>query len=138
MSRDINGVEVPVHLIGDAAYPLKKWLMKGFTQHHRLTPEQSTFNYRLSSARMVVENAFGRLKGRWKCLAKRCDVDIHIMPDIVIACCILHNVCEINKDNYLADWNTDATELPEPNAEAVYVPPVGGAQLIREAIMPVL
>uniref|UniRef100_A0A1A8KU29 DDE Tnp4 domain-containing protein n=1 Tax=Nothobranchius kuhntae TaxID=321403 RepID=A0A1A8KU29_NOTKU len=97
MSRDISGVEVPVHLIGNAAYPLKKWLMKGFTQHHRLTPEQSTFNYHLSSARMVVENAFGRLKGRWKCLAKRCDVDIHIMPDIVIACCILHNVCEINR-----------------------------------------
>ncbi|CAM4635653.1 unnamed protein product [Leuciscus chuanchicus] len=61
-SMTVNDVEVPVHLIGDAAYPLKNWLMKGFTNHHALTPQQRHFNYRLSSARMVVENAFGRLK----------------------------------------------------------------------------
>ncbi|XP_067292726.1 putative nuclease HARBI1 [Pseudorasbora parva] len=51
-SRIVNGVEVPVHLIGDAAYPLKKWLMKGFTNHQALTPQQRLYNYRLSSARM--------------------------------------------------------------------------------------
>ncbi|CAM4299969.1 unnamed protein product [Leuciscus chuanchicus] len=65
-SMTVNDVEVPVHLIADVAYPLKNWLMKGFTNHHALTPQQRHFNYRLSSARMVVENAFGRLKGRWR------------------------------------------------------------------------
>lgn len=60
--------------------------MKGFIHHHRLTPEQNIFNYRLSSARMVVESAFGHLKGCWRCLAKCNDVDICIMSDITAYC----------------------------------------------------
>lgn len=106
-STVVDGVEVPIHLIGDAAYPLKKWLMKGFLNHQILTPDQSHFNFCLSSARMVVENSFGRLKGRWRCLLKRNDVDINIMSDIVVACCILHNICELRKERYLPEWNTD-------------------------------
>jgi hypothetical protein len=57
----------------------------------------------LSSAHVVVENGFGRLKGCWRCLMKRNDVDIHIMSDIVVACCILHNVCELNKEQILPE-----------------------------------
>ncbi|XP_026056804.1 putative nuclease HARBI1 [Carassius auratus] len=106
-SMVVNGVEVPIHLIGDAAYPLKKWLMKGFPNHQNLTLNQSHYNFCLSSARMVVENAFGRLKGRWRCLLKRNDVDINIVSDIVVACCILHNICELRKETYLHEWNTD-------------------------------
>ncbi|XP_036392705.1 protein ANTAGONIST OF LIKE HETEROCHROMATIN PROTEIN 1-like [Megalops cyprinoides] len=138
-SMTVDGVEVPIHLVGDAAYPLKKWLMKGFTHHH-LTPEQNTFNYHLSSARMVVENAFGRLKGRWRCLAKRNDVDISIMPDIVTACCILHNVCEINKETFLPEWDIDAaTDLPqEPDTEVFHAPQTGSTEQIREAMMSIL
>lgn len=35
---------------------------------------------------------------------KRNDVDIHIMSDIFVACCILHNVCELNKGQFLPEW----------------------------------
>ncbi|XP_030649741.1 NACHT, LRR and PYD domains-containing protein 12-like [Chanos chanos] len=139
-SRTVDDVEVPIHLIGDAAYPLKKWLMRGFAHHHRLTPKQNTFNNRLSSARSVVENAFGRLRGRWRCLAKRNDVDISRMPDIVAACCVLHNVCEMNKENFLPEWTIDAAaDLPrEPDAEVCDARETGSARRIREAMMSIL
>ena len=69
--------------------------MKAFPNNGKLTRQQKTFNYRLSKARVVVEHCYGRLKGRWRCLLKRQDVDVCDAPEIVAACCVLHNVCEI-------------------------------------------
>uniref|UniRef100_A0A8C1Q087 Zmp:0000000634 n=1 Tax=Cyprinus carpio TaxID=7962 RepID=A0A8C1Q087_CYPCA len=106
-------LRVTVHLIGDAAYPLKNWLMKGFTNHHALTPQQRLYNYRLSSPRMVVKNAFGQLKVRWRCLLKRNDVYTALMSDVVTACCVLHNICKMHKELFLA------SEHPAPQAQNV-------------------
>ena len=36
-----------------------------------LTAKQRYFNYRLSSARMVTEGAYGQLEGRWSVLLRR-------------------------------------------------------------------
>ena len=38
------------------------WLTKPFSDSSHLTPQQQCFNYRLSRAQIVVENAFGCLK----------------------------------------------------------------------------
>uniref|UniRef100_A0A8C3I5I3 DDE Tnp4 domain-containing protein n=1 Tax=Chrysemys picta bellii TaxID=8478 RepID=A0A8C3I5I3_CHRPI len=54
-------VEMPIVILGDPAYPLMPWLMKPYTG--ALDSEKELFNYWLSKCRMVVECAFGRLKG---------------------------------------------------------------------------
>ena len=62
---NINSVDVPLLLIGDSAYPLQSWLMKPFAHNNSLTSQQKTYNYRICKARIVVENAYRRLKARW-------------------------------------------------------------------------
>jgi len=96
----ISGCDVGHYLIGDPAYPMQRWLMKPFSDTGRLTPEQHTYNYRLSSARSVVEMAFGRLKGRWRCLLKRNDCELELTKIMTVTCCVLHNICEEHSDNF--------------------------------------
>ena len=57
-------VELSYYLVGDEIFPLKTWLMRPYPG--KLSEEQRIYNYRLSRARRVVENAFGILVARWR------------------------------------------------------------------------
>ncbi|KAF3851985.1 hypothetical protein F7725_005340 [Dissostichus mawsoni] len=61
--------------------------------------------------------AFGRLKGRWRCLMKRNDCRIDKIRTQVAACCVLHNLCESNGDEYREEWTAlPATQLDDAPA----------------------
>uniref|UniRef100_A0A3Q2XUA1 DDE Tnp4 domain-containing protein n=1 Tax=Hippocampus comes TaxID=109280 RepID=A0A3Q2XUA1_HIPCM len=115
--RDIGGVPVPLVLLGDAAYPLSTWLMKPFSDNGRLTQPQKDFNYKHSRARMVVENAFGRLKGRWRILLKTQDTHLENLNNIVAACCTLHNLCEKWGEYFDNEWMVASCENDKTTVE---------------------
>ena len=88
-------VEILILLVGDPAYPLLPWVMKLFSDTGQLTREQIQFNYRLSQARNVVENTFGRMKAQWRSLLKRNDCNLDLVQLQVPFCCTLNNICEV-------------------------------------------
>ena len=57
-TRRIAGTNIPLFIIGDSAYSLSFWLMKPYPESTS-DPARKTYNYRISCARIVVENAFG-------------------------------------------------------------------------------
>ena len=81
-TKIIEEIDVPLYLVGDSAYPLLTWLMKPFPHNSNLSQDQKNFNYHLSRARIVVENAFGLLKARWRRLLKRLDMDVNKIPAV--------------------------------------------------------
>lgn len=100
-----QNINIPLMLIGDPAYPMLPWLLKPYTGS--LTADEESFNCYLSSARISVENGFGRLKGRWRCLSKRMDISTKLVPKVVLACVILHNFCEKQKEPYYSRWERE-------------------------------
>lgn len=133
--RTISGVQVPLVILGDPAYPALSWLMKPYPENARSTPEEKGFNYRQSRARMPVKNAFGRLKGHWRCLLKRMDCHLCNVPNVVASRVVLHNMCEMFGDHCDNEWihRDEPSGMQVTNHGCNYTS-AGQASYIRNAI----
>ncbi|CAB5124125.1 unnamed protein product [Rhizophagus irregularis] len=116
------------NILGDGRYPNLSWLIVPYKDIGRgLIQKQTYFNRKHSQIRIKVEQAFGLLKGRWRCLLHSLEVSFEIIPHIITTCCILHNICEERRDflppeeqyhNTETDVNseTNVNETSEGNA----------------------
>lgn len=87
--------QIPHCIIADEAFPLRADLMRPYPRKkkngERLSEDKAIFNYRLTLARRVVENAFGILAQRFRLFNRRIQMNERNVITVVKACCVLHN-----------------------------------------------
>ncbi|KAJ8962429.1 hypothetical protein NQ314_005725 [Rhamnusium bicolor] len=87
-SREKN---IPYVFLGDGAFALHRNVMKPFPGNHDMGTNERTFNYRLSSSRVIVENTFGVLTSVFRVFKKPIEIDVSKVPMITLSCILLHN-----------------------------------------------
>lgn len=106
-----TNTKLPFVFVGDDAFQLSPNLMKPYSQTG-LTEEQRIFNYRLSRARRIVENAFGILVSRFRVLQGAIGLSPEKVETIVLTCCYLHNFLRKKKANeYISEGTVDSENL---------------------------
>uniref|UniRef100_A0A3B1IG47 Zgc:194221 n=1 Tax=Astyanax mexicanus TaxID=7994 RepID=A0A3B1IG47_ASTMX len=80
----------PHVFVGDEAFPLRRDLMRPFPGSN-LSSRQRIFNYRLSRARLIVENTFGILTSQWRMYRRVIGISPANVEACVKATCVLHN-----------------------------------------------
>ncbi|XP_067132867.1 putative nuclease HARBI1 [Centruroides vittatus] len=98
------------HMIGDCAYPLSKLLLTPYHDTGYLTRREKNYNKVLSSSRVVIEQAFGHLFGRFRKLRYLYIRKRAFVPKVITACCVLHNFCIMHNDQ-----STDVEIVSEEN-----------------------
>ena len=113
---------LPHCIVGDEAFPLRPDLIKPFPRGMRgnkLPEDQLVFNYRLSRARRISENAFGILVQRWRVFDRRMYLSDENAIKVIQAATVLHNYLTPAQAGALRNFNnhrgmrspTDAMEI---------------------------
>ena len=65
----------------------------------------------MNSGRVVIEHAFAALKNRWRIL-KHFNMNMDRAATVTLACCVLHNFCEIYAER--VPLPEDVAQRPDP------------------------
>ncbi|XP_063910359.1 uncharacterized protein LOC135127718 [Zophobas morio] len=90
----------PFFFVGDEAFPLQKNLMRPYGGKNLDIPSK-IFNYRLSRARLCIENAFGILVSRWRIFHRTINALPQNVDGIIKATVCLHNYIKRWEDKLL-------------------------------------
>jgi hypothetical protein len=118
----VGGTHVPYCLVADSAYACEPSILPAFKDTvAQANRDRVAFNTQHSRTRSVIESGFGRLKTRWRLLLRQNElVNLDNMNTVILACFILHNICEAAgeapppaPDELLAELNMHEAEGQE-------------------------
>lgn len=116
-------------ILGDAAYPLHRWILTPYKDNGNLTERHKKYNFVHSNTRQTIERAFGLLKGKWRRLRFLDNTKLEDIPTVITAACTLHNMCIENNE---ADM--DICDDVYPDAPATNEPVNQSASIKRNAL----
>lgn len=88
-----SSVTVPHVIVGDEAFPLLPNVMKPYPRPQGVADiTNAIFNYRLSRARRVSENAFGICSQNFRIYYTPIHLDYDALEELVYSACILHKI----------------------------------------------
>jgi hypothetical protein len=106
-------------LLADTGYPISTWIIPPFKDTD--DQQQRRFNVKHSKCRVVVENAFGRLKGRFQLLREMRAQDLKRANYLIACAVVLHNYIEsqgeIWDDPYYEDDSDSDGEVEDELTE---------------------
>jgi hypothetical protein len=88
-------------MTGDDAFPLRNAVQKPYSKVN-LTLKQKKFNYRLSRAKRVSENAFGILAQGFLVLGRAIELKVSTIDLVIRSECYLHNWLRMTSSNYIS------------------------------------
>jgi hypothetical protein len=80
------------YIIGDVMYLIWPYLHKNWKTYFAFDVDKHIYDSSMNSRRVVIKNAFGSLKNKWRML-KHFNSRVDRATRVVVACYVLHNYC---------------------------------------------
>ncbi|CAH1986983.1 unnamed protein product [Acanthoscelides obtectus] len=93
-------MSVPYVLVADDAFALSTYTLKPYSTDLNVGSPKRVYNYRLSRARRIVENAFGLLASVFRIFRKPIELKVDsTVIDVVLSCVYIHNFLRMQIDS---------------------------------------
>ncbi|XP_065175529.1 uncharacterized protein LOC135805424 [Sycon ciliatum] len=131
----ISGHRIKPYLLADSAFGASEHVVKAY-KHPPQPGQQATFNSAVNKGRKVVEQAFGRLKGRFAVLTRSFVRDPEFAARVALLCSALHNMCTRGNVEFFDSWLPDRAEYTGDGEQAADANngAGGSAEVVRKAL----
>ncbi|CAN4103594.1 unnamed protein product [Withania somnifera] len=87
-----DGNLIPQYILGDSCFPLLPWVLTPYSGLNEEDGAKMAFNSVHRKGMQLVGKAFGRVREKWKLLAKKWNEQcVEAFPFVIVTCCLLHN-----------------------------------------------
>ncbi|XP_016994349.2 uncharacterized protein [Drosophila takahashii] len=133
-SKSLEGVDVPVFLVGDSAFRFSTAVMKAYPSDNSGNDNEIFYNDAHSKTKRIAEMAFRNLKSRFQRIHKGLDNRNRKAPGVIVTCCILHNFLICRNSDLMDSWKISDIQRSQPEETDSITNSLEAPNIMRNAI----